>query len=56
MKYFALIALLFSMPAFAHHGWSSYDNTKILKIEGTVDEVTFANPHASIKLSQVELR
>jgi len=52
MKYFAFALLLVTSSAFAHHGWSNYDNTKILKIEGTVDDVAFTNPHATIKLSQ----
>ncbi len=50
-----LIILLASVmlpvaPALAHHGWSSYDNSKPLKLSGTIAEVSYAYPHATIKL------
>lgn len=45
----ASIALL-SAPALAHHGWSEYDNTKPVKLTGTVTEVSYAYPHATIQL------
>ena len=40
--YFALLLALLLMPvtaAFAHHGWSRYDNSKPLKLSGTVTEI-----------------
>ncbi len=43
MKYLALALFLYATLAFAHHGWSKYDNTKVLKITGTVEEVTIRN-------------
>lgn len=36
--------------AFAHHGWSSYDEKKPLTINGTIAESAYTNPHGSIKL------
>jgi 2,4-dienoyl-CoA reductase-like NADH-dependent reductase (Old Yellow Enzyme family) len=38
-------------PALAHHGWGSYDSTKVTTLEGTVQSVSFGNPHASIQLN-----
>jgi hypothetical protein len=42
--------LLLATPAFAHHGWSGYDETKPVTLNGTIQQVTAANPHATIKL------
>ncbi len=52
---FATILALAVLPslattAFAHHSWSSYDTGKPLKLTGTVTEVSYANPHATIRL------
>jgi hypothetical protein len=51
----ALHGLLFSIallatPALAHHSWSSYDKSKPLKLSGTITEISYAYPHATIKL------
>jgi hypothetical protein len=45
---FALIAA--AMPAFAHHGWSEYDNSKVLQLTGTVAESGYEHPHGHIRL------
>lgn len=36
--------------AYAHHGWSSYDEKKPLTVEGTITESAYTNPHGSVKL------
>lgn len=36
--------------ALAHHGWGSYDSTTVTSLTGTVQSVSFANPHATIQL------
>ena len=46
---FATIVLLVT-PALAHHGWSGYDNSKPVKLSGTVTEISYAYPHATIRL------
>ena len=51
----ALLGLLAAIavpaaPALAHHGWSEYDNAKPVTLTGTVAEVSYTYPHASIKL------
>jgi len=36
---------LFALPAFAHHGASEYDMTKIVSVHATVAELQYVNPH-----------
>ena len=36
---------LFALPAFAHHGASEYDMTKIVSVHATVTELQYVNPH-----------
>jgi hypothetical protein len=45
------VMLVAAAPAAAHHGWSGYDSSKPLKLEGTVVEVSYTYPHANIKLN-----
>lgn len=40
--------------AFAHHGWSAYDEKTPLTVEGTITESEYTNPHGSIKLRATE--
>lgn len=44
------VALLLSLPAFAHHGWSEYDQGKTLTLEGRVQEMGYEHPHGFVKL------
>lgn len=46
-----LLALALSLPAFAHHGWSEYDNSRELKLTGTIAESGYEHPHGHIKLA-----
>ncbi len=41
-------ALAVSLPALAHHGWSSYDATKTLRISAPLTQVQYRNPHAQV--------
>ncbi len=45
-----LAAALAASAAFAHHGWSSYDEKNPLTVEGTISEPAYVNPHGSVKL------
>ena len=51
MKKFAFLAipaLAFAIPAIAHHSPASYDTTRRVQIQGTVQSAAFRNPHGHI--------
>src|SRR5262245_66596173 len=35
---------------YAHHGWTGYDETKLVQHTGVIKEVGFENPHSFVKL------
>lgn len=35
-----------------HHGWSNYDQSKVLDFTGAILESTYENPHATAKVKQ----
>ncbi len=43
-------ALIAAIPAaaLAHHGWSSFDTSKVLDHSGPVARSTYANPHGTL--------
>ena len=41
---------LASPVAWAHHGWSSFDQDRPIYLEGTVARVRWQNPHAELML------
>jgi hypothetical protein len=43
------ILLAFCIPARAHHGTTAYDNSKTLKLTGTVTAFNWVNPHVSLE-------
>lgn len=46
--------LLATAPAQAHHGWSGYDASKLVTLEGMVQAVSYDNPHAMVTLRTAE--
>jgi hypothetical protein len=46
----AVLVLLAATPALGHHGWSSYDSSKELTLEGVIKESGYGHPHGHIKL------
>ena len=44
------LGLLGAAPALAHHGWSEYDSNRPVILSGTITEVSYTYPHATIKL------
>lgn len=36
-------------PAFAHHGWSSFDTSRPIYLEGKAASVRWRNPHAELE-------
>ncbi|OYU99544.1 MAG: hypothetical protein CFE45_12555 [Burkholderiales bacterium PBB5] len=49
-RLFITTPLLAGLPAWAHHGWSSFDQGRPLYLEGKVVQVAWRNPHAELKL------
>jgi len=43
-------ALVWTRPASAHHGWSSFDQDRPIFVEGEATSVAWRNPHAELKL------
>ncbi|ULX52228.1 hypothetical protein A9P79_10105 [Cupriavidus taiwanensis] len=39
-----------AVPALAHHGWSTYDETKPMTLTGKIVESYYENPHAHIRI------
>jgi Family of unknown function (DUF6152) len=46
----AASALAFAPRAFAHHGWSGFDPTRPVYLEGKVVKVAWRNPHAELTI------
>lgn len=46
----ALGLALIAAPAWAHHGWGSYDASQVLTLTGKVQEMSYANPHGTLRL------
>lgn len=46
---FAAAVIGMAGTAIAHHGWSGYE-TDLRKVSGTIDRMSYSNPHGSIKL------
>lgn len=49
----AAIVAFSALPAGAHHSTAAFDTTRVVKIEGTITQFRWINPHASIKLDGV---
>jgi Family of unknown function (DUF6152) len=46
----ALPASALLLPAWAHHGWSSFDQSRPVYLEGKAAKVSWGNPHAEVDL------
>lgn len=49
-EFLAAGAALATAPAFAHHGWSSFDQGRPIYLEGKVLKSAWRNPHAELQL------
>ena len=47
------IGSLGALPSAAHHSTAAFDNSRVVKIEGTITQFRWTNPHASIKLDGI---
>ena len=39
-----------ALPAFAHHSFSMFDQEKVVKLDGTVKELEWTNPHSWLRI------
>jgi hypothetical protein len=44
----AFLAVTAPAAVLAHHGWGSYDASKLITVEGPIQTSKYANPHATI--------
>jgi len=55
MKHFlaaaALLAVVPLTAADAHHGWSSYDESKPITLSGPLRDVSWSNPHGTARMT-----
>jgi Family of unknown function (DUF6152) len=51
-KLIILFAVMLSVAAtaWAHHGWSSYDASKVMKFDAALAAVRYRNPHAEVEV------
>ena len=49
----ATAALWVAVPAGAHHSTAAFDTSHVVKVEGTITQFRWINPHASIKIDGV---
>src|SRR3569623_1062087 len=47
----AAAVAMYAIPAFAHHSFAMFDADKTVKIEGTVKEFQWTNPHSWILIN-----
>ena len=47
----ALAALAFPAAALAHHGWSSYDTDREVRLVGPFTAVSWGNPHGTARMN-----
>lgn len=53
MKRLASATVLIALSAvllYSHHGWTGYDETKLVTYTGTIKESGYENPHGFVKI------
>jgi hypothetical protein len=48
--FLATSSALLALPAWAHHGWSSFDQNRPIYLEGRARKVVWRNPHVEFEL------
>jgi hypothetical protein len=51
MKRLLLALAAFPLAALAHHGWSEYDSSKLVKLTGKIVDFGYEHPHGRIGLA-----
>src|SRR5262249_34993171 len=49
----AIVSVIGLGPAAAHHSTAAFDTSRVVKVEGTVTQFRWINPHASFKVEGV---
>ena len=49
-RHLLTLPLLGALPAWAHHGWSSFDQKRPIYLQGQLTQVAWRNPHAELEL------
>jgi len=44
------MCLVVPLAALAHHGWSEYDSSKLLKLSGKIVESGYEHPHGHVRM------
>jgi hypothetical protein len=54
LRCIGLSSLLLATAAFAHHGWSEYDASNPLQLNGTIEESGYSHPHGHVRLKTAD--
>jgi hypothetical protein len=54
MKRLTILTMLVAAPVLAHHGWSEYDDSRPLKLEGTIEDAGYVHPHGFVRLKTAD--
>ncbi len=46
----AVVSLGIASLAFAHHGWSGYDASQVVRVTGVIREAGYEHPHGHVRL------
>ena len=46
----AIVTSIAALPVAAHHSTAAFDNSRVVKLEGTITQFRWINPHASIEI------
>ncbi|WP_062477756.1 DUF6152 family protein [Variovorax boronicumulans] len=53
-RMFVTGSIALALPAWAHHGWSSFDQERPLYLEGRATKVSWRNPHGELEIELPE--
>ena len=54
LRCIGLSSLLVATAVYAHHGWSEYDASKTLQLNGTIEESSYSHPHGLVRLKTAD--
>ena len=54
LRSIGLALMLITTAALAHHGWSEYDASNPLTLEGTIKKAGYSHPHGYVRLQTTD--